>query len=90
MRRIALIRTPIIQPAYHISSLRAVPSIGLAYLKAALGKADFAVAIVDAAGEGLTRYRYIKNSRWTVNGLNADEIIERIPKDVEAILASHS
>lgn len=85
MRRIALIRTPIIQPAHHISSLRAVPSIGIAYLKAAFCGAGFEVTVIDAAGEGLSRYRRIKDSRWTVNGLNAEEIIAKIPPNTQAI-----
>lgn len=85
MRKVALIRTPIIQPSHHVSSLRAVPSIGLAYVKAALSKANFDVSLIDAAGEGLGRSWQIKNSSLTVNGLNADEIVSRIPHDVVAI-----
>ena len=85
MRRVVLIRTPIIQPEHHISSLRAVPSIGVAYLQAALKRSGLPVTLIDAAGEGLTYYRFIKGSRLTVNGLNAQEIISRIPADVGAI-----
>lgn len=84
-QRVALIRTPVIQPSHHISSLRAVPSIGLAYIQAALRNEGFGVTVIDSPGEALEQYRSIRNSRLTVNGLNADEIIARIPADVDAI-----
>lgn len=82
---IALIRTPVIQPKHHLSSLRAVPSVGLAYIKAALTRKGFRVTIIDAPGEALFKYRLIEDSQITVNGLNAKEIVAFIPEDVDLI-----
>lgn len=82
---IALIRTPVIQPKHHLSSLRAVPSVGLAYIKGAFTRRGFRVSVIDAPGEALFRYRLIKNTAITVNGLNAEEIAAMIPADVSLI-----
>ena len=76
--RVVLIRTPIVQPKHHLSSLRAVPSIGLAYINAALKRKNFLVTIIDSPGESLFNYRQLKDSPLTINGLNADEIVSRI------------
>lgn len=82
---VVLIRTPVIQPKHHLSSLRAVPSIGLAYIKAALTRHNFAVSVIDAPGEALFKYRVIEGTNLTVNGLNADEIIQSLPIDAQIV-----
>lgn len=83
--KVVLIRTPIVQPKHHMSSLRAVPSIGLAYIASALRRSSFSVKIIDAPGESLFRYRVIRNTNLTINGLNAEEILAKIPQDVSAV-----
>ncbi|MBY0552890.1 B12-binding domain-containing radical SAM protein [bacterium] len=82
---VVLIRTPVIQPRHHLSSLRAVPSVGLAYIKAALVRKNYNVSVIDAAGEALFRYRAIENTNLTVNGLNATEIVNMIPNDASIV-----
>ena len=83
--KVVLIRTPIVQPKHHLSSLRAVPSIGLAYIKAALVRNSFQVVVIDAPGESLFRYRILEGTNLTINGLNANEIVNCIPADADII-----
>ncbi len=85
MEKIALIRTPIIQPKHHVGSLRAVPSIGIAYINAQLKSAGHQTIVIDAPGEGINQYSQIKNSDLIINGLVASQIAERIPSDVSVI-----
>src|SRR5579885_676496 len=82
---IALVRTPIIQPSHHVTSLRAVPSIGLAYVNAALFADGHGVTVIDAPGEALFRFHPIPGTPLMVNGLGAEEICDRIPKDVDLV-----
>ena len=83
--KIALIRTPIIQPAHHVTSLRAVPSIGIAYINAALTQAGHSVTMIDAPGEALFRFHKIPGTNLVVNGLSASEICSRIPEDADLV-----
>ncbi len=85
MEKIALIRTPIIQPKHHVGSLRAVPSIGIAYINAQLKNAGYQTIVIDAPGEGINQYSQIKNTELIINGLIASQIAERIPADVDVI-----
>lgn len=82
---VVLVRTPVIQPKHHLSSLRAVPSVGLAYIKASLVRKNHTVSVIDAPGEALFRYRAIEGTNLTVNGLNADEIVASIPGDAQVV-----
>lgn len=88
MKKVALIRTPIIQPVTHIGSLRAVPSIGVAYINAQLKKSGFQTIVIDSPGEAITQFSKIQNSNLMINGLVADQIIEKIPVDVDLIAIS--
>lgn len=85
MKKIALIRTPIIQPRHHIGSLRAVPSIGIAYINAQLKSAGFETIVVDAPGEGISQFSQIKNTDLIINGLVASQIADKIPSDVAVV-----
>lgn len=85
MKKIALIRTPIIQPVHHVGSLRAVPSIGIAYINAQLKNGGFETIVLDAPGEAIYQYSKIKNTELIINGLTADQMAERIPSDVSII-----
>lgn len=88
MKRIALIRTPIIQPESHVGSLRAVPSVGIAYINAQFKKSGFETIVIDAPGEGIDQFSKIVNSPFIINGLIADQIIAKIPKDIDLIAIS--
>ena len=85
MKKILLIRTPIIQPYYHVTGLRAIPSVGLAYVNASLIKNGYDSSILDAPAENITSFRQLDNTIFIINGLKAEEIVERIPFDVDAI-----
>lgn len=85
MEKIALIRTPIIQPKHHVGSLRAVPSVGIAYINAQLKNAGYETIVIDAAGEGINQFSTIKNTKLIINGLVASQIAEMIPTDVSII-----
>ncbi len=88
MAKIALIRTPIIQPSHHIGSLRAVPSIGIAYINAQLKNANHETIVIDAPGEGIHQYSKIKGTDLIINGLTAHQICQKIPKDIDIIAIS--
>lgn len=70
---------------HHVTSLRAVPSIGIAYINAALTNDGHNVQVIDAPGEALLKYRKIQNSNLTINGLTAKEICARINHEVQLI-----
>lgn len=82
---IALIRPASLLPlsAHNVWVLDA-PPIGLAYLSAALKRAGHRVRIIDAFGEApdaITR----DPDGYAINGLVAEQVIERIPADVDLI-----
>lgn len=83
--RIALVRGPI------VSSLRAfnneaTPCIGFAYLSGYVRKHGYGCEIVDAIGEGLSQFWPIEQfPGYQCQGLTFDEILDRIPRDVEVI-----
>ena len=80
-----LIRCPQTLNIY-VSAAYAVPPIGLTYVAAALRKAGHDVTAVDPTGEGIERLTPIDESGQTVRrGLTDDEILERIPADVELV-----
>ena len=62
------------------------PPIGLAYLAAVLKEAGRAYHVIDAAGEALDTIRPISlRSDMVIQGLNPDEIVERIPGDTKIV-----
>ena len=83
--KIRIIRTPFVFPVKHLSSITSVPDIGTAYVNGAVIAAGHESEIIDAAGEGLGTYTRIAGTNLKFSGLNADEIIERIPLDVDVI-----
>ena len=85
MSKIVIIRTPFVFPKNHISSIAAVPDIGTAYINGALQSAGHDSFIIDAAGESLDESFLIENSDLVILGLSAEEIIKRIPEDVDMI-----
>jgi anaerobic magnesium-protoporphyrin IX monomethyl ester cyclase len=82
---IVLIRPASLLPltAHNVSVLDA-PPIGLAYLAAALKRAGHRVRIIDAFGEApdmVTR----DPDGYGISGLTAEQVVDRIPADVELI-----
>lgn len=85
MKKVIIVRTPFVFPIKHLTSITTVPDIGTAYINGALKKHGYDSSIIDAAGEGInTRYQ-IKHTELAIGGINADEIVEMIPKDVDYI-----
>ncbi len=83
--KIVIIRTPFVLPAKHLTSITAVPDIGTAYINGALINAGHDSFIIDAAGESIGTTYKIKGSELAIMGLPAEEIVERIPDDIEMI-----
>jgi len=62
------------------------PPIGLAYLAAVLRQCGHRVTAVDGVGEALARYRRVPGLQTGMrHGLLDEEIVERIPDDVDVI-----
>jgi len=81
---IVLVRPPGVLPFTAQNAVLEIPPIGLAYLAACLAKAGHRVRIIDAFGE---RPSQLINDAdgYTINGLTAEEIVERIPRDVDLV-----
>ncbi|MEE8607363.1 MAG: cobalamin-dependent protein [Nitrospiraceae bacterium] len=81
---VALIRPPSVLPFTAQNAVLEVPPIGLAYLAACLKGAGHRVNIIDAFGEApnlITPH----DEGYNTNGLDAAQIVERIPSDVDLI-----
>lgn len=89
--RIALVRPPAIQLKKSFSSYGAIPPIGLAYIAAVLRNAGHRLQVIDSPGEGIDRLRDIESPIGTLslNGLNADEIVECLELDTEILGITH-
>lgn len=83
--KIRIIRTPYVFPEKHVSSITVVPDIGTAYINGTLKSHGYDCAIIDAAGEGLDSRLKIEGLPLSIAGLSADEIVARIPEDVDYI-----
>jgi anaerobic magnesium-protoporphyrin IX monomethyl ester cyclase len=85
MALVAIVRPPQILPLTTVNTSQGVPSIGVAYLAGSLKAAGHRVVVVDAFGEAVHKFRRIENTSYLVNGLNAHEILDRIPPNVDYI-----
>lgn len=90
-RTICLIKPPTLTAPRSLSYFGSVPSLGLAYVAAALRVAGHHVTVIDAPGEAW-------NERWTfatgvgplvAHGLRPAQIVARLPIDVEVVGVSH-
>ncbi|MBL4889656.1 MAG: cobalamin B12-binding domain-containing protein, partial [Candidatus Lindowbacteria bacterium] len=72
-------------PIGSITTQQGVPSIGIAYLLSSLKVAGHEVSAVDSFGDAVNRFTHIENTNLLINGLNAKEIPQRIPKNVQVI-----
>ncbi len=83
--RVALVRGPIVGTIRSVNN-EATPSIGLAYLSAYAGAHGYPVEIVDAIGEGLSRFHPLTEfPGFQYQGLTFEEVVARIPADAEVI-----
>ncbi len=84
-KKIVIIRTPFVHPVKHVSSITAVPDIGTAYINGTLISHGYDSFIIDGTGEGINRRTQIKGTDLAIGGIPADEIIAKIPEDVDYI-----
>jgi radical SAM superfamily enzyme YgiQ (UPF0313 family) len=81
---IALIRPASLIPGTAQNAVVEVAPIGLAYLAAGLRQAGHRVRVVDAFGESVGQLT-VHADGYTTNGLTADGVVARIPRDVDLI-----
>ena len=84
MKHVALIRPPIVSSINSFSA-PVTPPLALAYLESCLENNGFKVSLVDAVGEAINKVSIIEDPKCRIRGLNINESIERIPRDVELI-----
>lgn len=84
-KKVVLIRTPFVFPLLHFSSITAVPDIGTAYINGTLKHLGYDSQIIDAAGEGIGKRSQIKGTRLAIGGISAEEILKKIPEDVQYV-----
>jgi anaerobic magnesium-protoporphyrin IX monomethyl ester cyclase len=84
-KHLVLIRTPTVLPTSSVTAQQGVPSLALAYLASAAKTAGHRVTCVDALAEHLGTYRSFGEEGLLLAGLTVDEVIERVPKDCDAI-----
>lgn len=85
MSNICLIRSPLILRDDSVASCQGTPPLGLAYIISSLKEGGHNVTAIDALGESLHQFTKLSDTRVIVNGLEAHEIINRIPKDTQYI-----
>lgn len=83
--KVLLIRPPYVLPYTSVYGNQGVPSLGLAYLAGALRSERHQVACLDAFAESMDQFTPIEGTQLLVNGLDADEIVERINPEVEVV-----
>ncbi len=84
-KKIVIIRTPFVHPVTHVSSITAVPDIGTAYVNGALLHHGYDSFIIDGTGEGINKRTQLKGTDLAIGGITADEIVAKIPDDIDYI-----
>lgn len=85
MAQLALIRPPSLLPAVVFSATPGVPPLGLAYLAGSLKAANHTVRLIDSFGEAPDKRTLIGVEDLMITGLDATDIVARIPSVVSAI-----
>jgi radical SAM superfamily enzyme YgiQ (UPF0313 family) len=80
-----MIRPPTLLPVGAVTSRLGVPSIGMAYINASLKAHGYEVMAIDAFGESVHQFSQLEGTNLLINGLNAEQIIDRIPVDIDFI-----
>ena len=83
--KICLIRPPYLSPMSSFTAGAHIPPLGLALLAGNVAQAGHQVSLIDALGEGISQFSKISALNFAVNGLTPEQIIAKIPKDVEVI-----
>jgi anaerobic magnesium-protoporphyrin IX monomethyl ester cyclase len=83
--KVALVRGPLLFSKNALNN-EATPAIALAYIAGTLKKNGYDPVTIDSIGEGLNRVWPAENyPGYDCQGLNFEEILARIPNDVQAI-----
>jgi len=83
--RVALVRGPVVSTARSVNN-EATPCLGLAYVSAYARAHGYAPTIVDAIGEGLNCYwSHPDHAGYTCQGLTVEQVLERMPRDVDVV-----
>jgi radical SAM superfamily enzyme YgiQ (UPF0313 family) len=80
---IVLIRPPSMLPGTAQNAVLEIAPIGLAYVAASLERAGHRVRVIDSFGEAIGQLT--AHDGFVTNGLTADEIVKRIPRDADLI-----
>ncbi len=81
---VCLINPPLKRPANNTSAISMVPPLGLAYLAAAVNEV-VNLTVIDGIGEALEQGYQNDSSGDQIIGLSFEEIVSKIPKNVELI-----
>ena len=82
--KVCLIEPPKFVSLTNFLSTVSMPPIGLAYIAASIREGGHEVCIIDGPGSAPRNY-YLLNDKIRVRGLTQEEIIGRIPSDVQVI-----
>ena len=82
--KIALVRGPILFLGGSVNS-EATPAIAFAYISSYLKHNGYDTVMINGIGEGINKTWPHFKPGFFCQGLTFDEIIERIPKDVDVI-----
>lgn len=85
MAHVTLIRCPTVLPVDSVTAQQGVPTLALAYLSGALKSAAHEVFCIDALGEKLNQFQKLNDDGLLINGLDAFEIIQKIPAHTDMI-----
>ena len=88
IHHIVLIRSPITFPVDAFHGHEGVPPLGLAYLAGSLKAEGHQVTCIDGLGEQPNHFTKLPELNLMINGLTADEVVQRIPGDAAAIAFS--
>lgn len=82
---ITLIKPPAVHYKKMFSAGQPIPPIGIAYLSSHLKKHEIEVSVIDGVGLGIDHIFSIHDDEYFVQGLSADEIVERISPSTDII-----
>jgi anaerobic magnesium-protoporphyrin IX monomethyl ester cyclase len=86
MLHVCLINPPGVKTISGIQGNNPNPPIGLAYIAAAIREAGHRVTLIDATGEAMDQIKPMKTRPdILVQGLTPDQIIDRVPADVDVV-----
>lgn len=85
MAHVTLIRCPTILPIDSVTAHQGVPSLAIAYLSSSLTSVGHDTFCIDALGERLNHFQKFNDLGLLINGLTAEEIVQKIPKHTDMI-----